>query len=74
MAAGVGAGALMSSFLYQFIEYNVDHRNTTLLFPATALKSGVFYIIRVKAQARHYNGTWSEWSPSIRWWNCEYPF
>lgn len=52
-----------------FREYNVDHRNTTLLFPATALKSGVFYIIRVKAQARHYNGTWSEWSPSIRWWN-----
>nr|XP_019573644.1 PREDICTED: interleukin-4 receptor subunit alpha isoform X1 [Rhinolophus sinicus]XP_019573646.1 PREDICTED: interleukin-4 receptor subunit alpha isoform X1 [Rhinolophus sinicus]XP_019573647.1 PREDICTED: interleukin-4 receptor subunit alpha isoform X1 [Rhinolophus sinicus]XP_019573648.1 PREDICTED: interleukin-4 receptor subunit alpha isoform X1 [Rhinolophus sinicus]XP_019573649.1 PREDICTED: interleukin-4 receptor subunit alpha isoform X1 [Rhinolophus sinicus] len=52
-----------------FREYNVDHRNTTLLFPATALKSGVFYIIRVKAHARHYNGTWSEWSPSIRWWN-----
>lgn len=73
MAARVGARALMSSFLYQFIEYNVGHRNTTLFFPATALKSGVYYIIRVKAEARLYNSTWSEWSPSIRWQNCEYP-
>ena len=45
----------------------------TLRVVASTLKSGASYSARVKAWAQSYNSTWSEWSPSIKWLNCEYP-
>lgn len=45
----------------------------TLRVAASTLKSGASYSARVKAWAQSYNSSWSEWSPSTKWLNCEYP-
>ncbi|XP_077841789.1 interleukin-4 receptor subunit alpha isoform X2 [Macaca mulatta] len=52
--------------------HNVTYLKPTLRIPASTLKSGISYKARVRAWAQHYNTTWSEWSPSTKWYNCEY--
>ncbi|XP_025226734.1 interleukin-4 receptor subunit alpha isoform X3 [Theropithecus gelada] len=49
--------------------YNVTYLKPTLRIPASTLKSGISYRARVRAWAQHYNTTWSEWSPSTKWYN-----
>lgn len=44
----------------------------TLHFSASILKPRTFYSARVRAWAQSYNSMWSEWSPSVKWLNCEY--
>lgn len=49
--------------------HNVTYLKPTLRIPASTLKSGISYRARVRAWAQHYNTTWSEWSPSTKWYN-----
>ena len=60
-------------FFHQFRIYNVTYLGYSLRVVASTLKSGASYSARVKAWAQSYNSTWSEWSPSTKWLNCEYP-
>lgn len=58
-----------------FIIYNVTYMEPMLFFPASDLKFGASYSIRVRARAPSYNSIWSEWSPSIEWLNYyEWPW
>ncbi|KAM5227703.1 interleukin-4 receptor subunit alpha [Ctenodactylus gundi] len=49
--------------------YNVTYKETILRLEAHELKSGVTYRARVKARAPVYQSAWSEWSPSVNWYN-----
>ncbi|XP_054098185.1 interleukin-4 receptor subunit alpha isoform X1 [Callithrix jacchus] len=50
--------------------YDVTYQEPTLRIAASTLKSGVSYRARVRAWAQSYNSTWSEWSPSTKWYNA----
>ncbi|XP_008839928.2 interleukin-4 receptor subunit alpha isoform X2 [Nannospalax galili] len=52
-----------------FTVYNVTYRGANLLLLANTLKSGVSYTAQVRVWAQSFNSTWSEWSPSIKWYN-----
>lgn len=56
----------------QFVVYNVTYTEPRLSFPINILRSGVYYRARVRVLAQSISGTWSEWSPSITWYNGEY--
>lgn len=43
-----------------------------LSFPVDTLTSGVRYRARVRVLSQSFLGIWSEWSPSITWYNREY--
>uniref|UniRef100_A0A5F9CFK8 Fibronectin type-III domain-containing protein n=1 Tax=Oryctolagus cuniculus TaxID=9986 RepID=A0A5F9CFK8_RABIT len=49
--------------------YNVTYQGPTLRLPASSLKAGVSYSVRVRARAGSYNSAWSDWSASARWQN-----
>ncbi|XP_014650090.1 PREDICTED: interleukin-4 receptor subunit alpha [Ceratotherium simum simum] len=49
--------------------YDVTYLDPVLRIAASTLKSGATYSARVKALAQSYNGTWSEWTPSVKWRN-----
>ncbi|XP_016071730.1 PREDICTED: interleukin-4 receptor subunit alpha-like [Miniopterus natalensis] len=53
----------------EFVVYNVTYLEPILRFSATTLKPGAFYSARVKAWAQGYDSLWSEWSPSVKWFN-----
>lgn len=53
----------------EFIVYNVTYKEPRLSFPINILMSGVYYTARVRVRSQILTGTWSEWSPSITWYN-----
>ncbi|XP_036134718.1 interleukin-4 receptor subunit alpha-like [Molossus molossus] len=53
----------------EFTVNNVTYMEPTLRFSASILKPWTFYSARVRAWAQIYNSTWSEWSPSVKWFN-----
>ncbi|XP_076798430.1 interleukin-4 receptor subunit alpha isoform X2 [Arvicanthis niloticus] len=53
----------------EFIVYNVTYMDPRLSFPINILKSGMHYRARVRVMVQYFHSTWSEWSPSITWYN-----
>ncbi|KAM8778731.1 interleukin-4 receptor subunit alpha isoform 1-T3 [Rhynchonycteris naso] len=53
----------------EFSVYNVTSKEPVLYIPASTLKPGTSYSARVKAWVPSYDSSWSEWSPSVKWFN-----
>ncbi|XP_066239195.1 interleukin-4 receptor subunit alpha-like isoform X2 [Saccopteryx leptura] len=53
----------------EFSVHNVTYKEPILYIPDSTLKPGANYSARVKAWVPSYNSSWSEWSPSVKWFN-----